>query len=59
MRPGSATSHHHLCVQFLHGRGRGQLSVQAVQTTHVGLKDQRKGLFSVWQDVFQLPRAQR
>ncbi|XP_077618795.1 chromosome transmission fidelity protein 18 homolog isoform X2 [Crocuta crocuta] len=46
-------------LQFLHGRGRRQLSVQAVQTTHVGLKDQRKGLFSVWQDVFQLPRAQR
>ncbi|XP_012997201.1 chromosome transmission fidelity protein 18 homolog isoform X2 [Cavia porcellus] len=36
-----------------------KLSVQDVQTTHVGLKDQRKGLFSVWQEVFQLPRAQR
>lgn len=47
------------CVQFLHGRGRRQLSVQVVQTTRVGLKDQRKGLFSVWQEVFQLPRAQR
>lgn len=45
-------------VQFLHGRGQ-ELSVRAVQTTHVGLKDQRKGLFSVWQEVFQLPRAQR
>uniref|UniRef100_A0A8C3X7M3 Chromosome transmission fidelity protein 18 homolog n=1 Tax=Catagonus wagneri TaxID=51154 RepID=A0A8C3X7M3_9CETA len=46
-------------LQFLHGRGRRTLSVQAVQTTRVGLKDQRKGLFSVWQEVFQLPRAQR
>ncbi|XP_045317468.1 chromosome transmission fidelity protein 18 homolog isoform X1 [Leopardus geoffroyi] len=46
-------------LQFLHGRGRRQLSVQVVQTTRVGLKDQRKGLFSVWQEVFQLPRAQR
>ncbi|XP_026341275.1 chromosome transmission fidelity protein 18 homolog isoform X1 [Ursus maritimus] len=46
-------------LQFLHGRGRRQLSVWAVQTTRVGLKDQRKGLFSVWQEVFQLPRAQR
>ncbi|XP_054549908.1 chromosome transmission fidelity protein 18 homolog [Talpa occidentalis] len=46
-------------LQFLHRRGRRDLSVQAVQATHVGLKDQRKGLFSVWQEVFQLPRAQR
>nr|XP_051697419.1 chromosome transmission fidelity protein 18 homolog [Oryctolagus cuniculus] len=45
-------------LQFLHGRGR-ELSVRAVQTTHVGLKDQRRGLFSVWREVFQLPRAQR
>lgn len=46
-------------VQFLYGRGRRELSVRDVQTTHVGLKDQRKGLFSVWQEVFQLPRAQK
>ncbi|XP_052051853.1 chromosome transmission fidelity protein 18 homolog isoform X1 [Apodemus sylvaticus] len=46
-------------LQFLYGRGRRELSVKDVQTTHVGLKDQRKGLFSVWQEVFQLPRAQR
>ncbi|XP_074202736.1 chromosome transmission fidelity protein 18 homolog isoform X1 [Camelus bactrianus] len=46
-------------LQFLHGRGQRELSVQAVQTTRIGLKDQRKGLFSVWQEVFQLPRAQR
>ncbi|XP_027989912.2 chromosome transmission fidelity protein 18 homolog [Eptesicus fuscus] len=46
-------------LQFLHGRGQRELSVQAVQTTRVGLKDQRRGLFSVWQEVFQLPRAQR
>lgn len=63
-RPGEAgeASSHQLpppCVQFLHGRGRRELSVRAVQTTRVGLKDQRKGLFSVWQEIFQLPRAQR
>ncbi|XP_058426411.1 chromosome transmission fidelity protein 18 homolog isoform X1 [Diceros bicornis minor] len=46
-------------LQFLHGRGQRELSVRAVQTTHIGLKDQRKGLFSVWQEVFQLPRVQR
>lgn len=48
-----------LRVQFLHGQGQRELSVQAVQTTRIGLKDQRKGLFSVWQEVFQLPQAQR
>uniref|UniRef100_A0A452DYL5 Chromosome transmission fidelity protein 18 homolog n=1 Tax=Capra hircus TaxID=9925 RepID=A0A452DYL5_CAPHI len=46
-------------LQFLHRRGQRELSVQAVQSTRIGLKDQRKGLFSVWQEVFQLPRAQR
>ncbi|XP_042639156.1 chromosome transmission fidelity protein 18 homolog [Orycteropus afer afer] len=46
-------------LQFLHGQGRRELSVRAVQTTRVGLKDQRRGLFAVWQEVFQLPRAQR
>ncbi|XP_055991176.1 chromosome transmission fidelity protein 18 homolog [Sorex fumeus] len=46
-------------LQFLHGRGQRALSVRAVQATQVGLKDQRRGLFSVWQEVFQLPRAQR
>uniref|UniRef100_A0A8C7ESQ5 Chromosome transmission fidelity protein 18 homolog n=1 Tax=Neovison vison TaxID=452646 RepID=A0A8C7ESQ5_NEOVI len=46
-------------LQFLYGRGRRELSVHAVWTTRVGLKDQRKGLFSVWQEVFQLPRVQR
>nr|XP_020136961.1 chromosome transmission fidelity protein 18 homolog [Microcebus murinus] len=46
-------------LQFLHRRGRRELSVRDVQATRVGLKDQRKGLFSVWQEVFQLPRDQR
>ncbi|XP_045396999.1 chromosome transmission fidelity protein 18 homolog isoform X2 [Lemur catta] len=46
-------------LQFLHRRGRRQLRVRDVHAAPVGLKDQRKGLFSVWQEVFQLPRAQR
>ncbi|XP_003790803.1 chromosome transmission fidelity protein 18 homolog [Otolemur garnettii] len=46
-------------LQFLYRRGQRELSMRDVQTTRVGLKDQRKGLFSVWQEVFQLPRAQR
>ncbi|XP_011890202.1 PREDICTED: chromosome transmission fidelity protein 18 homolog isoform X5 [Cercocebus atys] len=45
--------------EFLYSRGQRELSVRDVQATRVGLKDQRRGLFSVWQEVFQLPRAQR
>ncbi|XP_030781478.1 chromosome transmission fidelity protein 18 homolog [Rhinopithecus roxellana] len=46
-------------LQFLYSRGQRELSVRDVKATRVGLKDQRRGLFSVWQEVFQLPRAQR
>ncbi|XP_050835863.1 chromosome transmission fidelity protein 18 homolog isoform X2 [Serinus canaria] len=46
-------------LQFLHGRGQKELSVQTVQTMRIGLKDQNKGLFSIWQEIFQLPRPQR
>uniref|UniRef100_A0A2K5I041 Chromosome transmission fidelity protein 18 homolog n=1 Tax=Colobus angolensis palliatus TaxID=336983 RepID=A0A2K5I041_COLAP len=46
-------------LQFLYSRGQREVSVRDVQATRVGLKDQRRGLFSVWQEVFQLPRAQR
>ncbi|XP_068886139.1 chromosome transmission fidelity protein 18 homolog [Aphelocoma coerulescens] len=46
-------------LQFLHGRGQKELSVQVVQTMRIGLKDQNKGLFSIWQEIFQLPRTQR
>ncbi|XP_068100264.1 chromosome transmission fidelity protein 18 homolog [Hyperolius riggenbachi] len=46
-------------LQFLHGRGRKELNLRTVQTMKIGLKDQNKGLFSVWQEIFQLPKAQR
>lgn len=46
-------------LQFLHSRGQKDLSVQMVQTMRIGLKDQNKGLFSIWQEIFQLPRLQR
>ncbi|KAM6121652.1 chromosome transmission fidelity protein 18 homolog [Phoenicopterus ruber ruber] len=46
-------------LQFLHGRGQKELSVQMVQTMKIGLKDQNKGLFSIWQEIFQLPKIQR
>ncbi|XP_051488460.1 chromosome transmission fidelity protein 18 homolog isoform X2 [Apus apus] len=46
-------------LQFLHGRGQKELNVQMVQTMRIGLKDQNKGLFSIWQEIFQLPKVQR
>ncbi|NXX86820.1 CTF18 protein, partial [Urocolius indicus] len=46
-------------LQFLHSRGQKELSVQVVQTMKIGLKDQNKGLFSIWQEIFQLPKVQR
>ncbi|KAI1896113.1 hypothetical protein AGOR_G00091470 [Albula goreensis] len=46
-------------LQFLHGRGQRQLDQRLVQSMSVGLKDQNKGLFSVWQEIFQLPRVKR
>uniref|UniRef100_A0A3B3Q225 Chromosome transmission fidelity protein 18 homolog n=1 Tax=Paramormyrops kingsleyae TaxID=1676925 RepID=A0A3B3Q225_9TELE len=46
-------------LQFLHGRGQRQLDQRTVQSVQVGLKDQNKGLFSIWQEIFQLPRTKR
>uniref|UniRef100_A0A670XTS4 Chromosome transmission fidelity protein 18 homolog n=1 Tax=Pseudonaja textilis TaxID=8673 RepID=A0A670XTS4_PSETE len=43
-------------LQFLYSRGKKELNVRTVQTATVGLKDQNKGLFSIWQEIFQLPR---
>ncbi|XP_064009584.1 chromosome transmission fidelity protein 18 homolog [Pogoniulus pusillus] len=46
-------------LQFLHRRGQKELNIQMVQTMKIGLKDQNKGLFSIWQEIFQLPRVPR
>ncbi|GAA6075238.1 chromosome transmission fidelity protein 18 homolog, partial [Tachysurus ichikawai] len=46
-------------LQFLHGRGQRQLDLRVVNSMSIGLKDQNKGLFSVWQEIFQLPRTKR
>uniref|UniRef100_A0A4W3JWE1 Chromosome transmission fidelity protein 18 homolog n=1 Tax=Callorhinchus milii TaxID=7868 RepID=A0A4W3JWE1_CALMI len=45
-------------LQFLHGQGQKELSMRMVQTMKIGLKDQNKSLFSVWQEIFQLPKPQ-
>ncbi|KAI4881610.1 hypothetical protein NFI96_027905 [Prochilodus magdalenae] len=46
-------------LQFLHGRGKKQLDQRVVSSMCIGLKDQNKGLFSLWQEIFQLPRLKR
>ncbi|MEQ2157562.1 hypothetical protein GOODEAATRI_003038 [Goodea atripinnis] len=48
-----------LSGQFLHGRGLKQLDSRTIQSVSVGQKDQNKGLFYVWQEIFQLPRTKR
>ncbi|XP_061736812.1 chromosome transmission fidelity protein 18 homolog isoform X3 [Nerophis ophidion] len=46
-------------LQFLFGRGHKQVNSSTIQRVSVGLKDQNKGLFHLWQEVFQLPRTKR
>lgn len=46
-------------LQFLFGRGHKQLDTRTIQCVSVGQKDQNKGLFYLWQEVFQLPRIKR
>ncbi|XP_034276578.1 chromosome transmission fidelity protein 18 homolog isoform X2 [Pantherophis guttatus] len=46
-------------LQFLYSQGKKELNVRTVQTATVGLKDQNKGLFSIWQEIFQLPKVWR
>lgn len=48
-----------LSGQFLHGRGLKQLDSRIIQSISVGQKDQNKGLFCLWQEIFQLPRTKR
>ncbi|KAI3353358.1 hypothetical protein L3Q82_019895, partial [Scortum barcoo] len=46
-------------LQFLHGRGHKQLNTKTIQCVSVGQKDQNKGLFHLWQEIFQLHRIKR
>uniref|UniRef100_I3J5K6 Chromosome transmission fidelity protein 18 homolog n=1 Tax=Oreochromis niloticus TaxID=8128 RepID=I3J5K6_ORENI len=46
-------------LQFLHSRGVKQLDSKTIQSVSVGQKDQNKGLFHLWQEIFQLPRTKR
>ncbi|KAK9540637.1 hypothetical protein VZT92_003077 [Zoarces viviparus] len=46
-------------LQFLHGRGHKQVNSKTIQNVSVGQKDQNKGLFHLWQAIFQLQRTKR
>ncbi|KAM7419575.1 hypothetical protein PAMA_016603 [Pampus argenteus] len=46
-------------LQFLHSRGHKQLNSKTIQCVSVGQKDQNKGFFHLWQEIFQLPRLKR
>ncbi|XP_054461055.1 chromosome transmission fidelity protein 18 homolog isoform X2 [Anoplopoma fimbria] len=46
-------------LQFLHGRGHKQVNSKTIQGVSVGQKDQNKGLFHLWQGIFQLQRTKR
>ncbi|XP_061536330.1 chromosome transmission fidelity protein 18 homolog isoform X1 [Phycodurus eques] len=46
-------------LQFLFGRGHKQLNTRTIQCVAVGQKDQNKGVFHLWQEIFQLPRPKR
>ncbi|KAF7662666.1 hypothetical protein LDENG_00230220 [Lucifuga dentata] len=46
-------------LQFLHGRGQKQVDTKMIQSLSVGQKDLNKGLFHLWQEVFQLPCIKR
>ena len=44
--------------QFIRRRQK-ELSLRAVQTMSIGQKDLHKSLFSVWRDIFTMPRPKR
>ncbi|KAM7009286.1 chromosome transmission fidelity protein 18 homolog [Tautogolabrus adspersus] len=46
-------------LQFLHGRGLKKVDTRTIQCISVGQKDQNKGLFHLWQEIFQLQRVKR
>lgn len=47
-----------ISLQFIHKR-HGRVWLEHVQTVDIGQKDSHRSLFSVWQEIFQLPRPKR
>ncbi|XP_049856731.1 chromosome transmission fidelity protein 18 homolog isoform X2 [Schistocerca gregaria] len=49
------------CLSFLHffKMEKKEIRLSDVQKSNVGLKDMQKGLFTVWQEIFQIQRPKR
>nr|XP_006818103.1 PREDICTED: chromosome transmission fidelity protein 18 homolog [Saccoglossus kowalevskii] len=45
-------------LQFIRGQF-SQLTLQMINSMSIGQKDQHKGLFAVWNEIFQLPRVSK
>ncbi|XP_022801966.1 chromosome transmission fidelity protein 18 homolog [Stylophora pistillata] len=45
-------------LQFIQKR-HGRVGLQHVQAMDIGLKDSHRSLFSIWQEIFQLPKPKR
>ena len=45
-------------LQFIHKR-HGQVWLEHVQSMEIGQKDSHRSLFSIWQEIFQLPKPKR
>ena len=44
--------------QFIHKR-HGRVWLEHVQSMDIGQKDSHRSLFSIWQEIFQLPKPKR
>ena len=47
-----------LSLQFIHKR-HGRVWLEHVQSMQIGQKDSHRSLFSIWQEIFQLPKPKR
>ena len=45
-------------LQFVHKR-HGRVWLEHVQSMEIGQKDSHRSLFSIWQEIFQLPKPKR
>lgn len=45
-------------LQFIHKR-HGRVWLEHVQSMEIGQKDSHRSLFSIWQEIFQLPKPKR
>lgn len=46
-------------LQCLKANASNSIRLTQVHTASIGQKDMQKGLFTVWQEIFQIPKAKR